>query len=84
MSNSDWQKLRKALKDFGCEEKNASGGGSHVKLFFEGRLITSLPGTPGDNRAIPNTLADIRRRLPGFEYRTKQVRKRKNQDEEDE
>jgi hypothetical protein len=83
MANSDWKKLREALKDFGCSEEMPTGG-SHIKVYFDGRLITSLPGTPGNNRAIPNTLAELRRRLPGFEYRTKQVRRKRDQNEEDE
>jgi hypothetical protein len=84
VSNSDWRKLRDALKDYGCVESMSNGGGSHVKIFFENRLITSLPGTPGDNRAMQNTLAELRRRLPNFDYRTKQVRRKRDQNEEDE
>ena len=83
MANADWKQLRKVLQEHGCQEK-MSGGGSHIKIFFEGRLITSLPGTPGDNRAMENTLADLRRRLPHFRYRAKQVRRRRDQNEEDE
>ena len=77
MSNSDWRKLRDALAEFGCEEKVSRSGGSHIKIMFQGRLISSIPGSPGDNRAMENTLAELRRRLPGFDYRTKQVRRRK-------
>lgn len=75
MANSDWSKLRRALRDFGCEEK-MGGNGSHIKIYFQGRLISSLPGTPSDSRAMANTLGELRRRLPGFDFRTKQVRKR--------
>jgi hypothetical protein len=84
VSNSDWRKLREALREYGCQEDMSNSGGSHVKIFFESRLITSLPGTPGDNRAMQNTLAELRRRLPNFDYRTKQVRRRRDQNEEDE
>jgi hypothetical protein len=75
VANSDWSKLRKALREFGCEER-MGGNGSHIKIYFQGRLISSLPGTPGDNRAMANTLGELRRRLDGFDFRTKQVRRR--------
>lgn len=75
MANSDWSKLRDALVEFGCTER-MSGGGSHIKIYYDDGLITSLPGTPGDNRSMANALGELRRRLPGFEYRLKQTRKR--------
>lgn len=83
MSNSDWNRLRDALEEFGCTEK-MSGGGSHIKIFYKDHLITALPGSPSSVHAMANKLAELRRRLPGFEYRTKQPRKRREQNEEDE
>lgn len=82
MSNSDWRKLRDALGQYGCEERRSGGGGSHIKIMYQGRLISSLPGTPGDNRAMENTLAELRRRLPGFDYRPKQIRRKNNEEDE--
>lgn len=81
MSNSDWRKLRDELAEFGCEEK-MSGGGSHIKIMYKGHLISSLPGTPSDSRAMANTLSELRRRLPGFDYRPKQVRRKNTEEDE--
>ncbi len=83
-ASPEWKKLANFLVEFGCELEMGPGGGGHVKVFYDNRLITSMPGSPGDNRAMSNTLGDLRRRIPGFEYRTKQVRKKRDQNEEDE
>lgn len=81
--NSDWRKFREALEDYGCTMVPVKQGG-HVKVFYGSTLITSLLGSPGDNRALINTIAEARRRLPDdFDYRLKTPRKKRNDDEEE-
>jgi len=60
----DLKKLVKALEEQGFECLVARSG--HVKVFLDGRYVTTFAGSPSDKRSWLNSIADARRR--GFRW----------------
>jgi len=56
---SDWTKILKELKRQGFTQQR--GGNCHIKIYLGNRLITTLPSTCGDRRALANAVAMLRR-----------------------
>lgn len=55
-----WKQLRQQLKDQGCE--CVLGGNSHYKVYRNRELISVMPNSPSDPRALRNQLAHLRRK----------------------
>jgi hypothetical protein len=65
----DWRKLAEAMRDAGW---TFDPGRKHVKAFApDGETYTTLPGTPGDQRAWRNARADFRRWCRAHEVDTR-------------
>ncbi|MBE6483687.1 MAG: type II toxin-antitoxin system HicA family toxin [Actinomycetaceae bacterium] len=53
------RKLVKELEAAGFTTERTSRG--HVKVYRDGTLITTLPGTPSSSRSLKNAMAYLRR-----------------------
>ena len=54
------REMRRRIEEAGGEVRPSRRGG-HWKIYFEGRLIASLPATPSDWRTELNDIAQMRR-----------------------
>jgi len=61
----DVQILIRKLKEQGFTVAQAKN--SHYKVYKDGRLVGTLPATPGDWRSLRNSIAVLRRN--GFVYK---------------
>ena len=57
---SDWKKLRKVLAGQGLRLEMSNR--QHWKVYRGKELITTMPGTPGGGRGLPNKRAELRRK----------------------
>lgn len=57
---TEWRNLQEALAAQGCTLINNKGR-QHLKVFKNGRYITSIPCTPGKGRGYLNARAQLRR-----------------------
>lgn len=62
--DKDTRKLLKEAEKQGFEVRVTKRG--HPMVYLNGRFITGFSGTPGDQRAIRNSLAALRR--AGFDW----------------
>ncbi len=62
--DKDLRKLQKALDAQGFEYRATRKG--HYLVKRNGKVVTTLTGTPSDHRSRKNELAELRR--AGFEY----------------
>lgn len=60
----DLKKMIKALEDQGYEVRRTAG--SHYEVRYDGRKVTTFPGTPSDHRSWLNALARAKRH--GFRW----------------
>lgn len=60
MNRSEWNDLRRRLEALGCNYE--MGGKGHWKVYKDGKLITVMPNTTSDVRAIRNKYCELRRR----------------------
>ena len=54
------REMTRRIEEAGGEVRPSRRGG-HYKVFFEGRLIASLPATPSDWRSERNDITQMRR-----------------------
>lgn len=54
------REMQRRIEEAGGEVRPSRRGG-HYKIYFEGRLIASLPSTPSDWRSERNDIAQMRR-----------------------
>lgn len=59
MDGKDWKQLRRRLKDQGCD---CILGNNHYKIYRDRELISVMPRSPSDPRALRNQLAHLRRK----------------------
>ena len=53
------REMQRRIEEAGGEVRRSKSG--HYKIYFEGRLIASLPATPSDWRSERNDIAQMRR-----------------------
>lgn len=56
---NDWKKLHRLLRDQGCNIVRAGSG--HYKVYYQGKVVSSLPASTGRPRSMLNQLAQLRR-----------------------
>lgn len=59
MDRKEWKQLRRQLQDQGC---NCVLGQNHYKIYRDRELISVMPRTPSDTRALRNQLSHLRRK----------------------
>lgn len=60
MKRSEWFELRRALEERGCLIR--IGGSGHWKVYLGKRLLTVLPNSTSDWRAIRNKRSELKRK----------------------
>ncbi|AKF14347.1 hypothetical protein SEA_VINCENZO_85 [Mycobacterium phage Vincenzo] len=57
--SADVKALVDAIRAVGGDVQHSRN--QHLRVYVDGKLVTTMPSTPSDHRALKNTIADLRR-----------------------